>query len=635
MGKGKRSRDNKANDILVSAKNPKNKKSGSIDGLTKVLLIVVTVIIVASLALTYINTSGILLRAPKAFKSENFEISGSMMQYMFYTQYSAFTSQYSSYLNTMGLNTGISLKAQKCTTTYKTLLTNMYGEDVYTDGTWFDFFWDVASKQAKQTLAFCEAAKASGMELTDEEIAEIDKSIETIEETATLYGFPNTKSYINAMYGSGVNKSDIRKTLLLAELSAKYYEQETERIKNEITDEDVLKFFEENKSDYFKADYYVFTFQVTKDAVDSKDTDEQKAEKQAKFEEAIKKAKEHAAAVAALTDMAAIKDYMVDYWANDYYDSYLKSTQEELKKNDKTTGKPTITLTDIPTDEKVLAEQKKQVIDAVKDAIKNDTKDEDLKEMGTSVYEKKVLTAVRDKLITQIKKNLDSMLNEKVSYSDTNDEFKWLFAEERKQGDSKVFASDDKADEFKVNEATSFKATAYRMEKTRYLEEELVKEFGHILITADAFKDDKHDSCEHKADDKDAVSKCNEEKAKAEAERLLAEFNKAEKTKEAFEALAKDKNEDSNEFYSDTKPGQMVTEIDEFLFSKDTKINDTKVIKTTYGYHVTWLVGEGKEIWFVDAKADYNADLVEKWTEETEAKCTITENDKVKDKISA
>lgn len=636
MGKGKRSRDSKANDILVSAKAPKTKKSGSIDGLTKVLLIVVTLIIVASLALTYINTSGILLRAPKAFKSENFEISGSMMQYMFYSQYTAFVTNYSSYLSTIGLSTSKSLKAQKCTTTYKSLLTSLYGEDIKTDGTWFEFFWDVAEKQAKQTLVFCEAAKALGIELTDEEIAEIDKTIDSIGETATLYGYPNTQSYINAMYGAGVNKSDIRKTLLLSELSAKLYEVETDRIKNEITDEAVLKFFEDNKSDYYKADYYTLAFQVTKETIDSKDTEEQKAAKLEKFKADIEKAKAHAAAVAALTDAKAIKDYMIAYWADDYYASYLSSTETELKKNDSKTGKPTITIADIPTDDTVKDEYKAAVIAAAKEAIEKETADADLKDMtlAGNAYDK-VLTSVRNKLITQIKKNIDSMIVEEIAYSDSSDEFKWIFAEERAKGDSKVFASDDKADEFKVDEATSFKATAYIIEKSRYIQEELVKEFGHILITANAFKNDKHDNCEHKADDKDAVTKCNEEKAKAEAERLLAEFEKGEKTKEAFEALAKDKNEDSNEFYADTKPGQMVEEINDFLFSDETKVGDTKVIKTTYGYHVTWLVGEGKEIYFVDAKADLNADLVEKWIDELEAKYAVTANASVADKIDA
>ena len=126
-----------------------------------------------------------------------------------------------------------------------------------------------------------------------------------------------------------------------------------------------------------------------------------------------------------------------------------------------------------------------------------------------------------------------------------------------------------------------------------------------------------------------------EDLAKAEAERILAEFVAGELTKEAFEALAKDKNKDSNEFYADTKPGEMVDEMNDWLFDEERKIGDTAVIKTTYGYHVTWLVEFGKEIWFMDSKEDYYTELLEAYNESIGAAVTIEANDKIVDKIGA
>ena len=631
MGKGKRSREKNAVDILNNT--AVSKKKDSINVWTKVMLIAVVIILVASIAVTYVVSSGILLRAPKAVKSENFEINGAMMQYMFMTQYSAFTSNFNSYLSYMGLNSAKSLRLQQCSTNYKYLLTNAYGPDIYTDGTWFDFFWDLTLKQAKQTLVFCEAAKASGLELTDEEIGKIDESIKNLDATATLYGFPNTKGYLNAMYGKGITKKDIRKTMLLTELSAKYYEQEADKLLESITDEQVKAFFAEHESDYLKADYYSFVFNVSKEAIDKDDTDEIKAEKQKKFEEEIKKAKEHAEAIANMTDIEEIKDYMIDYWMNDYYDSYLTTTETELKKNDKTTGKPTIKDEDIPKDDAVKQANKDKVLAAVKDAIENEKEIKDLEAMGDTAYDK-VLTSLRDKLISQINKNLDSMLSEKISYDDSTDQAKWIFAEDRKADDSKVFNGDDD-EKFKLDEATSFKSTVYRMVKPRYLQKETVKEFGHILINEKNFKDESHEGHNHGTDDKDAISEETDALAKKEADRLLAEFLKGEIKKEAFEALAKDKTQDSGVFYPDTRPGQMVSEMDEWLFAEDRKVNDTAVIKTEYGYHVTWLVEIGEELWFVESKDDYYAEILEKWVDDMEAKTPLTVNDKIADKISA
>ena len=77
----------------------------------------------------------------------------------------------------------------------------------------------------------------------------------------------------------------------------------------------------------------------------------------------------------------------------------------------------------------------------------------------------------------------------------------------------------------------------------------------------------------------------------------------------------------------------MTTEIDEWIYSEDRKENDAEVIKTTYGYHVTWYRGEGKAIWFVDSKNDLNSDLVEKWMDELEKATPITADESVADKI--
>lgn len=611
-------------------KRSKVENKSSVNLWTKVALIAVAFIFVASIALSTVVSSGIMLRSQDGFSSENYEINGTMLQYMFESQYQNFYSSYSSYLSYFSLDTTKALRDQKFTSSssngiQEALLTSAYGEDIYTEGTWFDFFWDLTAKEAKQMLVFCEAAKAMGLELTDEDYDTIDASIEAIENEAAMYGY-NLKTYINLVFGKGVKKSDIRDVMELATLASKLSSQEAERILDEIKDEDVKAYFEENKSKYLKADYYSFTFGASLDAEDAKNPTEEELKK---FEEDIAKAKEHANAIAGFETVEEIEDYMVEYWLDQYYDSYYTTSISDLKKENKVTD------ADIPEKEELKEDGKNRVLEAVRDAVENDKATADLEAMGETGYDK-VLTSTRDKLINQINTKLDSMLTKAAAYSDSNDEKIWIFGEDRVAGETKIFSSDDKKEDAEEDaeeeQATSFSTTVYRMEKPSYIQEDLTKNFGHILITADSqMEDHTHEEGEEHSKEEDEAA---EALAKAEAERLLGEFKKGEMTKEAFEKLAEGKNEDGNEFYENVKTGAMVTEINDWIYSEDRKENDVEVIKTTYGYHVTWFMGDGAEVWFVDSKNDFYNESVEKWIDELEAATPITENKEIADMIS-
>ena len=625
MGKGKRSRENNAVENVNTA--VATEKKSSVNLWTNVMLIALAIILVASIALSVVSSSAVLLRSSDAFKTENFEINGAMLQYMFQSQYSNFYNQYYSYMSYFTLDTSKPLRDQKFNSTSSSGIQEaLLGEF---DGTWFDYFWSKTEEQAREALIYCEAAKAMGLELDDEEKAEIDGFFDSLASTAATLGYPTTKAYISAMYGQGISKKDIRNTLELTQLAAKYYEQEADRILEEIKDEDVNKFFEDNKSDYYKADYISVKFDATLDAKDSKNPteDELKA-----FNDDIAEAKKHASAIVECETVEEIEDYMLVYWFNEYYDGYYTTSVNDLKKNDSTTGKPTITDADLPTEDSVKEENKNKVLEAVKDAIENEKKTDDLDPMGSTAFDK-VLDSVRNKLISQINTKLNSLTSEGVEYSDSTDETVWLFDEERKEGDTKVFNSDDKKAEDDDESDDSFTATAYRMIKPRYLDETLTVEFGHILISADSFDDHDHEGHDHTEEDEEKIHEEAEKLAEAEADRLLAEFLKGEINKDAFEALAKDKTEDGNVFYDDVMPGDMVTEMNDWLFAEGRKAGDTKVIKTSFGYHVTYFVGEGNKVWFVESKNDYYADLMEKWTEETKKAVTITFDESVKGKI--
>lgn len=602
-------------------KNSKVKTTNSVSIWTKVALIAVAAIFVASIALSTVVSSGVLLRSQKGFSSENYEINGSMLQYMFESQYQSFYSTFSSYMSYFTLDTTKDLRDQKFTSStssgiQEALISGSYGSDVYTEGTWFDFFWDLTAKEAKQMLVFCEAAKALGLELTDEDYATIDASISSIEVEAALYGY-NLKTYIGLAFGQSVKESDIRDVMEMATLASKLATQESERILEEIKDEEVKAYFEENKSKFIKADYYSFTFGASLDAENMTNPTE---EELAKFEADIAKAKEHANAVAGFETVDEIKDYMIAYWIGEYYDSYYTTATSDLTKEDKVKESDLL----ISDDEK--AAGKDRVIEAVKDAVKNEKAVADLEAMGEAGVDL-VLTSTRDKLINQINTNLKSILTKAAAYVENNVQLEWVFGEDRTEGESKIFSSDDDAEET-TEQVTAYSTTVYRIEKPNYIQKDLTKNFGHILITPEA-EHDHADGEEHTEEEDEQADKA----AKAEAERLLEEFKKGELTKEAFEKLAEGKNDDSNEFYENVKTGAMVSEIEDFIYAEDRQVNDLEVIKTTYGYHVTWFMGDGAEVWFVDAKNNFYNDSVEKWMEDLEASTAIVENKEIAAKI--
>ena len=174
-------------------------------------------------------------------------------------------------------------------------------------------------------------------------------------------------------------------------------------------------------------------------------------------------------------------------------------------------------------------------------------------------------------------------ITEAAAYSEGTDLSTWAFDKERAVGD--VTLIDDGAGTY----------TVYMMEKTAYRVEDATRDVRHILIkTGEALSDDD---------------------AKAKADEILATYLAGDKTAEAFDALAKENNEDANSLYENVKKGDMVAEFEEWLFDETRAEGDTGIVKTQYGYHVMYYVGQGRSQWQNDA---YNAMLQTYITETVE-----------------
>ena len=191
---------------------------------------------------------------------------------------------------------------------------------------------------------------------------------------------------------------------------------------------------------------------------------------------------------------------------------------------------------------------------------------------------------------------LKSFIKEEVLYVEDDEFSEWAFEDDRAVGDTKI-----------VSDETKYTVTVYCLEKPAYLNETLSKSVRHILISLDDYAD---------AD------------AKAKAEEVLAEYKAGEMTEDAFAALAKkysaDGNAEDGGIYEEVLEGVMVTEFEDWIYNKDRKVGDVEIVKTTYGYHIMYFVGDGRTAWEVNSESGLKSEEYTEYLEALEKKYPVT-----------
>ncbi|MBQ4065518.1 MAG: peptidylprolyl isomerase, partial [Clostridia bacterium] len=194
---------------------------------------------------------------------------------------------------------------------------------------------------------------------------------------------------------------------------------------------------------------------------------------------------------------------------------------------------------------------------------------------------------------------LKNFIKENQKYDEDSKSAKWSFEEGRKAGDMTVLEvtkSYKGADGKTTEEVVGYQV--YYLIEPAHLDETVTKDVRHILFTADTYG--------------------SEDAAKAKAEEILAQYNAGEKTAEAFGELAKkytdDSNGDKGGLYENVKDGDMVTEFNDWIFDEKRQVGDVEIVKTSYGYHLMYHVGDGMLTWQVNAEASlkqeaYNEDI--------------------------
>ncbi len=255
--------------------------------LITVAVILAILIVVGLVVLGQLNKNGFLTRAKTAISSDNFKITGTMMQYFYNTQ----VQSYADYFEMLGIDSSKSLKSQPCT--------------LMNDGSWYDYFMNATKNYGTQLLALCEGAKEAGVELTAEDRETVEENIKTLEQNVSAYGY-TLDSYLSLTSGAGVNRSDVRACMELGTLAQKFSEKFT--ADQNYTSEDYDAYYNEHTEDFMGVDYYTFKTEVS----DFLETDES-GNLVGDTAAASADAKEAADKIAAATSLDEFKELIVAY----------------------------------------------------------------------------------------------------------------------------------------------------------------------------------------------------------------------------------------------------------------------------------------------------------------------------------
>lgn len=186
--------------------------------------------VVVFVVLVLVLNSTALFTKTTALKIGDRTFSPTEVNFNYASQYSKFANTYGQYASMFGLDTSAGLaglKNQPCT---------MTDEENYT---WKDYFLDGAVEAMKENVALNRYAEENGIELTEDDLAELDANYEGLEETARESGYAGADSLIAANYGKGANLALAQQIDRESTLAYKAYQAKSEEMDATITDAEV------------------------------------------------------------------------------------------------------------------------------------------------------------------------------------------------------------------------------------------------------------------------------------------------------------------------------------------------------------------------------------------------------------
>ena len=288
----------------------------------KVVAVVLAVAIVGGIAWKLIDDLGVVERLATAVTVGDQKVTAAQFNYYYSSQYqqmSYYANYYSQYGYDMGYDTSVAPDEQNSTET----------DEEGNALTWAESLENSAVEHVQYVIAYYSEAVKAGYELTEDEQAEINETIETYRSSAAENNY-SLNAYLRESFGAGFNEKAFRQQLEMETLAQRFNEEKSAELKASVTDEEIKAEYDANRKDYDYADvrYYAFSFSTL--TGEEGETDEALAARQQKADdEVIAKAK---SIYDSLTDEASFSAAITAY-KNEGFETPSEADFTTISKN--------------------------------------------------------------------------------------------------------------------------------------------------------------------------------------------------------------------------------------------------------------------------------------------------------------
>ncbi|MBQ6267186.1 MAG: peptidylprolyl isomerase [Clostridia bacterium] len=262
----------------------------------RVVAIVVVAAIVCGIGWVLIDNFGVIDKCTTAVTVGKEKVSTSDFNYYYTMQYQQtnYMSQYYSenYGFSMGYDTSKAPDDQKTT--------DADGNEI----TWSEKFRTSAIEQTQYLLANYNEAIKAGYELTEDEKAEINETIENYRSNAETNHY-SLSAYLRATFGGGFNEKSFRKQLEMETITQRFVEAKKAELLEGVTDEEIKAEYDANRKNYDYVDVTYFAVPYTTLNAKDGESEEDLANRQKATNETTKKKIQEI--YDGLTDLASLK----------------------------------------------------------------------------------------------------------------------------------------------------------------------------------------------------------------------------------------------------------------------------------------------------------------------------------------
>lgn len=551
----KKLRKEQNNEVMTERQKKERSEARKLKAMTVtfvVVLVTIVCIFLGSIGWNVVTTNGLIEKATIALTVGDHKLNSVTMNYFFRNAVISEREQYGDYAQYI--------------LTYD--VTKPLNEQVYnkeTGETWADHYMDKAIENARAVYAVYDKAMAANFQLPESYKTDISNTLMQEQFTAVLsYGI-DYDVYLRQLYGNGASAKNYEEFLTIQATATAYYSQYQQDLYASYTPEQIKAFEAGKESNYDAYSFYYYTLNYNTFLKGGTKNDDGTTTYSDAEKDAARKAMEEASVIlSAATNRDELEAAIAEVTATEPAATEPEATEPEA--TEPGASEPEATEPEATEPEATEAE-----------ATEPEATEPEATEPSTS-------TTITYK----------TTLSSNVAYTSLNADYaEWLSAADRKANDVKAFpaaATNETREDGSTKEVVN-SYTVIMYVSTSHNETPL-SNVRHLLVAFEGGTQDSEGNTTYSTEEKAA--------AKAEAEKLLAEFEAGDKSENSFIELVKKHTDDTAStetggLYEDiSKDSNYVDSFKNWATSHVGSVGSYGIIESTYGYHIMFYAADSK-----------------------------------------